>query len=299
MEEEKSDVDEPDQQHALSHFLAGTFAGMSGVFIGYPFDTVKVRLQTQRKIKGVLPYRNALHCAMLCLRREGIRGLYRGLSSPLIGDSMTNSVIFGTYGLVSRSFLDEDQTQADFHSISLFQIFLSGCAVGFSAGTILAPVELVKTNLQVLTSPTKRKYSGPIDFIAKTVRTHGVFSLTRGMLSTWMRDVPAFGVYFWTYEGLRRIAAGDGDVESLGTIPQLLSGGMGGITAWIVTYPVDVVKSRIQTDRSYTGVIDCIRRTAKTSGYLVFWKGIETTLIRAFPVNCVIFFTYEMFLRFM
>eukprot|EP01089_Gocevia_fonbrunei_P021288 TRINITY_DN8206_c0_g1_i1.p1 TRINITY_DN8206_c0_g1~~TRINITY_DN8206_c0_g1_i1.p1 ORF type:complete len:124 (-),score=14.26 TRINITY_DN8206_c0_g1_i1:494-865(-) len=113
-------------------------------------------------------YRNALHCLTKTVRKEGFRGLYKGLSSPLMGDSLTNSVIFGVYGILRTLQLGEGQTDEDMQSLSLLQISLAGAGVGLAAGTILTPVELIKARLQIQTdshSPTA--YKGPIDCLKK------------------------------------------------------------------------------------------------------------------------------------
>ena len=55
--------------------------------------------------------------------------------------------------------------------------------------------------------------------------------------------VPGFGTYFVTYEWFTRLFSGANDVSSA-TI--LTAGGLAGIVSWVVTYPIDVVKTRLQ-----------------------------------------------------
>lgn len=48
---------------------------MVGKFVEYPFDTIKVRLQTQPLDR---PYfRGPLHCLTVTLKQEGLQGLFR------------------------------------------------------------------------------------------------------------------------------------------------------------------------------------------------------------------------------
>jgi len=81
---------------------------------------------------------------------------------------------------------------------------------------------------------------------------------------------------------------GDGQV---GTLGMLLAGGMAGVVSWIVTFPIDVVKTRLQCDNSgkYTGVFDCVRKTYAAEGYKAFSRGLTSTVIRAFPTNAATF----------
>lgn len=67
---------------SLRDFAAGGVGGICAVVVGHPFDLVKVRLQTAEK--GV--YKGAIDVATKTITREGpIRGLYAGVSAPLVG----------------------------------------------------------------------------------------------------------------------------------------------------------------------------------------------------------------------
>jgi len=66
----------------LRSLAAGGFGGVCAVIVGHPFDLVKVRLQTAEK--GV--YSSALDCLRKSIARDGLRrGLYAGVSAPLVG----------------------------------------------------------------------------------------------------------------------------------------------------------------------------------------------------------------------
>jgi len=68
----------------------GGFGGVCAVLVGHPFDLVKVRLQTAEK--GV--YTGALDVVKNSLARDGFKGLYRGVSAPLIGVTPMFAVSF-------------------------------------------------------------------------------------------------------------------------------------------------------------------------------------------------------------
>jgi solute carrier family 25 carnitine/acylcarnitine transporter 20/29 len=280
-----------ERNEKIRHFIAGTFAGMAGVFVGHPFDTIKVRLQT-------MSYRNPFHCFAQTLRFEGVRGLYKGLSSPLLGDSLTNSIVFGVYGLTRRAQLAEGQTEEHFDLLSLSQICWAGAAVGVAAGVFLAPVELVKIRLQVQTASEKRIYAGPVDCLRKILKSDGPMGLMRGLFATWWRDIPGFAAYFVSYEWLRRTMTPVGhSLDELPPLKQLLAGGLGGIAAWVISYPFDVLKSRIQTNNEYRGLWHCAMASYRNEGARVFFAGLGTTIVRSFPVNAVIFLVYQVLAR--
>lgn len=78
---------------ALRDIVYGSTAGIVGKFIEYPFDTVKVRLQSQ---PDVLPlrYTGPLDCFRQSFKQDGFAGLYRGISAPLVGAAVETSSLF-------------------------------------------------------------------------------------------------------------------------------------------------------------------------------------------------------------
>ena len=68
----------PPKMDQVKSFLAGGAAGVSAVLVGHPFDTLKVRLQTSNEYKGLFD------CFQKTIAKDGVRGLYRGMVSPLL-----------------------------------------------------------------------------------------------------------------------------------------------------------------------------------------------------------------------
>ncbi len=82
----------------------------------------------------------------------------------------------------------------------------------------------------------------------------------------------------------------------------LLAGAAVGIIGWIVTFPFDVLKMRLQasiiTRGTHTGMgLGLSSRTARKmyaeSGGRVFCRGLVPTLVRAVPVNMAVFGTFK------
>lgn len=67
-------------------------------------------------------------------------------------------------------------------------------------------------------------------------------------------------------------------------------GGLSGEMLWLASYPLDVVKSKMQTDgfgetMRYRNMRDCFAQTWRAEGLRGFWRGIGPTLVRALPVS--------------
>lgn len=80
-------------EEAIKDIICGSTAGIVGKYIEYPFDTVKVRLQSQPD-NVPLRYTGPLDCFKKSLQRDGFIGIYRGISAPLVGAAVETSTLF-------------------------------------------------------------------------------------------------------------------------------------------------------------------------------------------------------------
>jgi ornithine carrier protein len=80
-------------EEALKDVVCGSLAGIVGKYIEYPFDTVKVRLQSQPDTVP-LRYNGPLDCFKKSLQQDGFLGIYRGISAPLVGAAVETSTLF-------------------------------------------------------------------------------------------------------------------------------------------------------------------------------------------------------------
>ena len=71
--------------------------------------------------------------------------------------------------------------------------------------------------------------------------------------------------------------------------------------SWLFTYPIDYVKTLVQSDslepRKYKSAIDCARTQYHREGVKTFFKGLGVTMLRSFPVNGVGFLSFEWMMR--
>ncbi|KAL2927998.1 Mitochondrial arginine transporter BAC2 [Bienertia sinuspersici] len=246
-------------------FVAGGFGGIAGVVAGYPLDTLRIRQQSSNSGSAISIFRRIVST-------EGPSALYRGMGAPLA--SVT------------------------------FQVALGGVGTGALQSLILSPVELLKIRLQLKQTPhlgsTTEK--GPTTLAKTILKTEGLRGLYRGLTITVLRDAPAHGLYFWTYEYVREMlhpGCRKTGQETLTTM--LVAGGLAGVASWVSCYPLDVIKTRLQaqtrSSMKYSGILDCFRKSVEKDGYGVLWRGLGTAVARAFVVNGAIFAAYELSLR--
>lgn len=88
-------------EEALKDVVCGSIAGVVGKYIEYPFDTVKVRLQSQPHHLP-LQYTGPLDCFTKSLKQDGFLGIYRGISAPLVGAAVETSCLFFSVSMCIR-----------------------------------------------------------------------------------------------------------------------------------------------------------------------------------------------------
>ena len=221
-------------------------------------------------------------------------GLYKGILSPLYGQVGINAIVFGVHGNVLRAMGDENNLT--------FQ-FTAGCIAGCVQSIIASPMELVKIRFQMQGEGVSKNslkkggkvdpkyfYTSPMDCLKKIYKYEGgIKGVFRGMTLTQIREVPSFGTYFASYQYLCEKTGAVTPDGGVNILKLLFCGGTSGILCWVVTYPADVIKTRQQMDgmgrTKYKGVIDCTIKSAREEGFSVFFRGMNATLLRAFPTN--------------
>lgn len=125
---------------------------------------------------------------------------------------------------------------------------------------------------------------------------------------TAVRDSVGYGFYFWSYELAKRTVVNESDSHTQGALKVLLCGGLAGVVTWASIFPLDVVKTRVQTwdlvgrgDASQPllgtasqatvterpGIFKIAQQVYRTEGAGAFFRGLGVCSARAFIVNAV------------
>ncbi|XP_073496456.1 mitochondrial carnitine/acylcarnitine carrier protein-like isoform X2 [Phyllobates terribilis] len=252
----------------VKHFVSGGVGGVCLTLAGQPMDTVK-----------------------------GLWGLYKGMGAPLAGVTPIMAMTFFGFSLGKK--LQQKQPQ---QILRPHQVFSAGMLAGLCAAIIVVPAERIKCLLQAQANSSLKRYSGPVDCARQLFQEQGIRSLYRGAVLTLLRDIPATGMYFMSYEWMKdKMTPDRGSARDLTVARILLAGGMAGICNWVVAIPMDVLKSRFQTapDSRYRGVLDVIREVLRDEGPRGLYKGFTAAMLRAFPANAACFLGFEASMKFL
>ena len=286
----------------LRNLVAGGVGGICAVVVGHPFDLVKVRMQTAER--GV--YKSALDVARKTIAREGLaRGLYAGVSAPLVGVTPMFMVSFWGYG-VGKSLVENFSSvpyQNGVPQYSVGQISAAGFFSAIPMTLITAPFERVKVLLQIqgqkqLAPGEKPKYAGGVDVVRQLYREGGIRSVFRGSAITLARDGPGSAAYFASYEYVKRsLTPKDADGNATGqlSLPAVLvAGGAAGVAMWIPVFPVDTIKSRLQSAEGRPTIAGTVKGVWRSGGLRAFFPGFGPAMARAVPANAATFLGVEL-----
>lgn len=286
----------------LRSLAAGGVGGVCAVIVGHPFDLVKVRLQTAEK--GV--YTGAIDVVKKTIAREGLaRGLYAGVSAPLVGVTPMFAVSFWGYDMGKR-LVDTFTTvpvKNNTPQYSIGQISAAGFFSAIPMTLITAPFERVKVLLQIQGQKTlapgeKPKYSGGVDVVRQLYAEGGIRSVFRGSAMTLARDGPGSAAYFAVYEYVKRsLSPKDAEGNATGELSLsavMVAGASAGVAMWIPVFPVDTIKSRIQTAEGRPTISGVVSQVYRSGGIRAFFPGFGPALARAIPANAATFVGVEL-----
>ncbi|KAL2178134.1 mitochondrial carrier domain-containing protein [Thermothelomyces heterothallicus CBS 202.75] len=335
--------------------LAGAIGGFTSGIVTCPLDVIKTKLQAQggfarQGSRHPRIYKGLFGTASVIWNQEGIRGLYRGLGPIVMGYLPTWAVWFTVYNKTKR-FLGEYQTN------SFVVNFWSSIVAGGSSTIVTNPIWVIKTRLmsqsishdrtqfsllpRSANTPTSRPalhqpwhYKSTWDAARKMYTTEGILSFYSGLTPA-LLGLTHVAVQFPAYEYLKvkftgrgmGAAVTEGGDDKAHWFGILSASIMSKILASSATYPHEVIRTRLQTQRrpipgheymeglggvqpgvngasqqpqsgpKYKGIISTFRIMLREEGWRAFYAGMGTNMMRAVPAATVTMLTYEYVMR--
>jgi len=305
-------------------FWAGYVSGAAGILIGNPLDLIKVRLQAGTPSLSIST--SSIHSTSTVNPRtyashfSSASSLIRGATAPILGYGALNALLFVTYNRTRDLLHATTQPSSFSHSqqANLWNIWLAGAIGGLATWIVSTPTELIKCRAQLSSSSAGASTWGITRDILKT---EGIRGLYFGGVVTALRDSIGYGFYFWSYElstrfMLQKYPPSEHNKMGIEAAKVLLCGGLAGVVTWASIFPLDVIKTRVQTQAFSSGenspllsttsvvaegrrlsAIEVARNAYRTEGVGVFFKGLMVCSFRAFMVNAVQWAVYEWMMR--
>ncbi|XP_058207204.1 peroxisomal nicotinamide adenine dinucleotide carrier isoform X2 [Rhododendron vialii] len=316
---------------ALINGLAGAGGGIIAQLITYPLQTVNTRQQTERDMKKERRKLGTVEQMFQVAKQEGWTRLYGGLTPSLVGTATSQGVYYYFYQILRNkaevAALEHRKKGIGDGSVGMFSSLVVAALSGCINVLLTNPIWLVVTRMQTHTKKSQSSQTqsmgsdepvlaalelppyGTIHVIQEVYGEAGVLGFWKGVLPTLIM-VSNPSIQFMLYETLlkklkQRRALSKKDNNGVTALEIFLLGALAKLGATVVTYPLLVVKARLQAKQvtggdkrhHYKGTLDAITKMIHYEGFNGFYKGMSTKIVQSVLAAAVLFMVKEELVR--
>lgn len=171
---------------------------------------------------------------------------------------------------------------------------IAGGIAGAASRTATAPLDRLKVVLQVQTKDARI-----MPEVRKIWKEGKIPAFFRGNGLNVVKVAPESAIRFYTYELLKGVImdARGGEKADIGGIGRLVAGGLAGAVAQTTIYPIDLVKTRLQTYECLDGKVPRLGALTRDiwvkEGCRAFYKGLVPSLLGIIPYAGIDLAAYE------
>lgn len=275
--------------------MAGALAGVLEHCVMYPVDCVKTRMQSLAcEPQIVLAQRQGIVSNLLTIMKE--EGRFRpvqGVQAMALGAGPAHALYFATYEKMKVELLSRNKLYPD----SVSHMMAGACATVFH-DAIMTPSEVVKQRMQMCCSP----YKSCTNCFTTVLSQEGFGAFYRSYGTALTMNIPFQSTQFMIYEAVQKIT---NPKKEHNVLSHVISGGMAGAIASIVTMPLDVCKTLLNTQEAQvlkklnkekvTGMYHGMRTVYKMAGFRGYFKGAKARVMYQFPATAISWAVYEYF----
>ncbi|KAG2121190.1 mitochondrial carrier domain-containing protein [Suillus cothurnatus] len=271
------------------NMLAGALAGITEHAVMFPIDSIKTRMQVFATSPAAV-YTGIGNAFTRISSTEGMRALWRGVSSVALGAGPAHAVHFGTYEAV------KELAGGNAAGNQWLATSLAGASATIASDALMNPFDVIKQRMQVHQSEFRSVFTA----LQVVYRKEGLAAFYVSYPTTLTMSIPFTAVQFTVYEHMKKLLNPSGDYSP---VTHMIAGGMAGGVAAGVTTPLDVVKTLLQTRgtshdheiRRVGGMLDALRIIWRRDGIRGFGRGMSPRVLTHMPSNALCWLSYEFF----
>ncbi|CAG8516077.1 15460_t:CDS:2 [Rhizophagus irregularis] len=267
----------PENSPLTANLIAGALAGIGEHAIMYPVDSVKTRMQILNPTPQAV-YTGVGNAFSRIASTEGVRTLWRGVNSVVLGAGPAHALYFGTYEFCKDLF-GANATQGH-HP---FATGTAGACATIASDALMNP------------------FDGNVVECARTVYANeGLIAFYVSYPTTLTMTIPFQMFQFSSYEYFRKVLNPKGQYDPK---THVIAGGLAGAIAAAATTPLDVAKTLLQTRgnatdvhvRNCRGLLEAFRIIYEQNGIRGFIRGLRPRVLSHMPSTAICWSVYEYF----
>ncbi|XP_003739755.1 mitochondrial coenzyme A transporter SLC25A42 [Galendromus occidentalis] len=230
----------------MSSLGAGAVAGAVAKTVIAPLDRTKINFQIRNE-----PYslRKAFKFLGESYHRDGLSSWWRGNSATMarvIPYAALQYSCHEQYKILLK--VETTEQRAQRHGTC----FIAGSLAGVTAASVTYPLDLARARMAVSRCETYKNLS---EVFLKIWKNEGPQALYRGFVPSLLGVIPYAGTSFFTYEFLKRHRStqlnlvSEKEIGQLHPMERLIFGAIAGLLGQSTSYPLDIVRRRMQTSR--------------------------------------------------
>jgi solute carrier family 25 phosphate transporter 23/24/25/41 len=271
----------------LKHLFAGGVAGAVSRTCVSPLERVKILFQLQRT--GEVKYRGVWHALSVIYKEEGFYGYLKGNGTNIVRIFPYSAVQFAAYEQFKKVLMVKKDS-------SPLRFLSAGAGAGITSVVATYPLDLIRTRLSSA-APSAKQYKGILQAFVSIVRNEGPLATYKGVTATVLGIAPYVGLNFATYEVFKRFCIGHFP-NTHSSFIHLTCGAISGAVSQTVTYPLDVMRRRMQMQGfdnhpSYSSTWQCTKSIWAIEGVAGFYKGMIPNYLKVVPSISITFLVYE------
>ncbi|KAI8596543.1 mitochondrial carrier domain-containing protein, partial [Dissophora ornata] len=266
----------------VKYLIAGGVAGAVSRTIVSPLERMKILFQAKpANFQGVIPTLRKMWTD------EGFLGFMRGNGTNVIRIVPYSAVQFASYEQFKKLLMEPGKNDLDTP-----RRLSAGALAGLTSVACTYPLDIVRTRLSIQSAQVAntKEAQAALPGIWKTMvliytKEGGVVGLYRGLGPTLMGVAPYVALNFQAYEVLRAYLTPPGET-SPSVSRKLLCGAAAGSFAQTVTYPLDVLRRRMQVTQmasvsyKYSSTWDGVKKILKQEGVRGLYKGMVPNYLK-------------------
>ena len=266
-----------------THFICGSVAGVITSCLVQPLDVIKTNVLTLNRPMSILKSIRFVY------KQYGITGFWRGLRPAAYKSVCSSGLTFYLIESLKSAF-----PQNDSRINQVFRDSLIAITYRSITSVTLSPLSVIKVRME---APQANAYKNVYDAMVHIYTEEGVRGYYRGLGPALLRDLPFSAMAFSLYNQFKRFLGGVfGETNYI----SIISGGLAGFTATMLTQPFDIIKTRNQFSHiagnqghNYRNTAHAIKTIYRQEGLAGFTTGLNIRIVeRTIAFSCI-WFTYE------